>query len=231
MKPSILIFVAVTLLVVCFSVPSYLRWRRQQKELRDKLFSRLSKRSNRLFSSLGIIPDRYLPRDTKVFLVEYLLSVIEQLMGANYQSDFVSNKDQLTRLLTDLKQGRVVTSKDRVTTQEQLEQTHDAILYLLKEMRNMLDRHGAGRSIIKHHIVLMRYSHALAYRDLLVRQARDDLDNDKKNRALEKYRAALSVIEKNSSVNSSKREVARLQNMIQDVENILFARKDKQVPN
>ena len=74
---------------------------------------------------------------------------------------------------------------------------------------------------------MIRYAHALAYRDLLVRQARLDLDNDKKNRALEKYRIALSVMEKNSSVSSSKREMARLQSMIQEVEKVLFSKNSK----
>jgi hypothetical protein len=98
---------------------------------------------------------------------------------------------------------------------------------LLQGIRNMPESYGAGRVIIRHHIVLIRYAHALAHRDLLVRQARQDLDNDKKNRALEKYRLALSVMEKNESVSSSKREVVRLQNMIQDVENVLFSKKSK----
>ncbi|WP_421854798.1 hypothetical protein [Marinomonas sp.] len=227
MKSSTLILAAIFLLVVCFSVPSFFRWRKHRRELREKLFSRLSNRSDRLFYSLEMVSDRYLTRDTKIFVIEHLLSVIEQLVRANYRSEFVSKQTDLTRLLNELKSGQRVVSKDRVATQEHLDHTHNAILYILKEMKNMPERNGASRAIIRHHVLLIRYAHALAYRDLLVRQARDDLDNEKKNRALEKYRMALSVIEKNSSVSSSRREVLRLQNMIQDVENVLFGKKDE----
>lgn len=227
MKSSILILVAISSLVLLCLLPSFLKWRKQQKELKAKLLSRLSNRSERLLYSLEMISDRYLARDSKVFIIEYLISVIAQLVRANHQSNFVSKQADLVRMLTELKLGQQVAVKDRVATQEQLDQTHNALQYLLQGIRNMPESYGAGRVIIRHHIVLIRYAHALAHRDLLVRQARQDLDNDKKNRALEKYRLALSVMEKNESVSSSKREVVRLQNMIQDVENVLFSKKSK----
>jgi len=223
-----LILVAVTLLVVCCSLPSFFRWRRQQRELREKRLSHLSHRSERLLYSLETVSDRYLAKETKVFVIEYLLSVVEQLVKANYQSNFVAKQVELTQLLSKVKLGQKASIiKDRVTSQEQLEQTHQALQFMLREMRNMTENYGVSRIITRHHIVLLRYAHALAHRDLLVRQARQDLDNDKKSRALEKYRLALSILEKNVSLSSSKKEIARLQNMIQDVEKVLFAKKEK----
>ena len=227
MKSSMLILVAVIAFAVLCLIPSFFRSRKKQRELREKLFSRLSTRSDRLLNSLEMISDRYLARDTKIFLVEYLLSVIAQLVRANYQSEFVLKQTDLIRMLTELKLGQRVTIKDRVASQEQLDQIQNALQFMLREMRSISESYGASRVIIRHHIVLIRYANALAYRDLLVRQARQDLDNDKKNRALEKYRIALSVIEKNGSVSSSKREMVRLQGMIQEVENILFSKNNK----
>jgi hypothetical protein len=227
MKSSVLILVAVSLLVLLCSLPSFFKWRKQQKELKEKLLSRLSNRSERLFYSLEMISDRYLARDTKVFIIEYLLSAIAQLVRANHQSKFVSKQADLVRMLTELKLGQQVAVKDRVVTQEQLDQIQNALQFILRELRSIGESYGASRAILRHHIVLIRYAHALAYRDLLVRQARQDLDNDKKSRALEKYRIALSVMEKNASESNSKREIVRLQNMIQDVENVLFSKKNK----
>ncbi|WP_111638396.1 hypothetical protein [Marinomonas shanghaiensis] len=227
MKSSILVLVAVTVLVVCCSLPALLRWRKQQRALREKQLSSLSNRSDRLLYALETVSDRYLAKETKVFIIEYLLSAIDQLVKANYQSSFVTKKTYLVRLLTEVKLGKNVIIKDRVATQQQLEQIQNALQVMLRELRYLREHYGASGTIIRHHIVLIRYAHALAHRDLLVRQARQDLDNDKKNRALEKYRVALSVIEKNDSVSGAKKEAIRLQNMIQDVEKVLFAKSNK----
>lgn len=227
MKSSILVLVAVTVLVVCCSLPALLRWRKQQRALREKQLSSLSNRSDRLLYALETVSDRYLAKETKVFIIEYLLSAIDQLVKANYQSSFVTKKTYLVRLLTEVKLGKNVIIKDRVATQQQLEQIQNALQVMLRELRYLREHYGVSGTIIRHHIVLIRYAHALAHRDLLVRQARQDLDNDKKNRALEKYRVALSVIEKNDSVSGAKKEAIRLQNMIQDVEKVLFAKSNK----
>ncbi len=227
MKSSILVLVAVTVFVVCCSLPALLRWRKQQRALREKQLSSLSNRSDRLLYALETVSDRYLAKETKVFIIEYLLSAIDQLVKANYQSSFVTKKTYLVRLLTEVKLGKNVIIKDRVATQQQLEQIQNALQVVLRELRYLREHYGVSGTIIRHHIVLIRYAHALAHRDLLVRQARQDLDNDKKNRALEKYRIALSVIEKNDSVSGAKKEAIRLQNMIQDVEKVLFAKSNK----
>jgi hypothetical protein len=227
MKSSILVLVAVTVLVVCCSLPALLRWRKQQRALREKQLSSLSNRSDRLLYALETVSDRYLAKETKVFIIEYLLSAIDQLVKANYQSSFVTKKTYLVRLQTEVKLGKNVIIKDRVATQQQLEQIQNALQVMLRELRYLREHYGVSGTIIRHHIVLIRYAHALAHRDLLVRQARQDLDNDKKNRALEKYRIALSVIEKNDSVSGAKKEAIRLQNMIQDVEKVLFAKSNK----
>ncbi|MCS7485853.1 hypothetical protein UA24_05085 [Marinomonas sp. BSi20414] len=222
-----LVLVAVTLFLVCCSLPAFFRWRKQLRELKEKQLSSLSNRSDRLLYALETVSDRYLAKETKLFIIEYLLAAIEQLITANFQSSFVTKKIYLARLLTELKLGKNVMVKDRVTSQQQLEQVQNALQVMLRELRYLTEHYGVSRTIIRHHIVLVRYAHALAHRDLLVRQARQDLDNDKKGRALEKYRAALSVIEKNISVSGAKKEAIRLQNMIQDVEKVLFAKKDK----
>jgi hypothetical protein len=227
MNVSMLVVVTILLLVFLCSLPSFFRWQKRQKELKEKVLSNLSSRSERLLFSLEMVSDRYLTKDTRIFLIEYLLFCIAPLKKVGYQSDIVEKQEDLIRWLTDLKLGNHTLNKDRVGSQAELEQIHNALQSMVREARNISDSFGVSRALIRHHVVLIRYAHDLAYRDLLVRQARYDLENDKKNRALEKYRTALSVMERNGSVNSSKREKVRLQNMIQDVENLLFAKKNK----
>jgi hypothetical protein len=217
----------VVLLVLCGLLPVFFRWKKQRRVLRERLLSRLSSRSERLLYSLEMISDRYLTKETKVFFLEYLLYVIGQLKNANYQSRFVSKQAFLVQILTELKSGREKMAKERVGNQEQFDQVHGALQYMLREMRNIPENRVVSRVVVKHHIVLVRYAHAIAYRDLLVKQAGLDLENDKKGQALEKYRIALSLIEKNRSVSRSKREIVRLQGMIQDVEKVLFSKRDK----
>ncbi|MDE8603643.1 hypothetical protein M3I01_012140 [Marinomonas sp. RSW2] len=227
MKSNMFVLALVVLLVLCCLLPAFFRWKKHRKALRERLLSRLSSRSERLLYSLEMISDRYLTKETNVFFLEYLLYVIGQLKNANYQSKFVSKQGFLVDCLTELKSGRQQVTRDRVGSQEQFDQVCDALQYILREMRNIPENRVVSRVIVKHHIVLVRYAHALAYRDLLVKQAGLDLENDKKGLALEKYRIALSSIEKNRSVSSSKREIVRLQNMIQDVEKVLFSKRDK----
>ncbi|MBR7888315.1 hypothetical protein J9B83_05100 [Marinomonas sp. A79] len=218
----------VIVFIVGVSVLPFLKWRREQKERREKLFSRLSKRGDNILNALDKVSDRYLTRDTKIFILDHLISVISvisELIKANYESSFVLRKEELVRMATELSLGQQVTSKDMVANQEQLDQTNEALEYLLKEVRIMPDNFGVSRSVVRHHLLLIRYANALVYRDLLVRQARQDLDNDRKSQALEKYRDALALIEKNGSVASSKREKVRLKKMIKDVETLLFKKE------
>ena len=65
---------------------------KKQRELREKQLSSLSNRSDRLLYALETVSDRYLAKETKVFIIEYLLSAIEQLITANFQSSFVTKK-------------------------------------------------------------------------------------------------------------------------------------------
>ncbi|TYL47370.1 hypothetical protein FXV75_05055 [Marinomonas sp. IMCC 4694] len=190
--------------------------------MRERLLSRLSKRSDHMLYSLKKVSDRYLTRDTKIFIIEYLLNVIAECVRANFRTPFIEKKEELLIHLSELKLGRNIASKDRVSSQQQFEQMQNILQYMLREIRNMPESYGGSRVVIKHHLTLIRYAHALAQRDLLVKQARQDLEENKKARALERYRFALSIIEKNGSIVSSKREKARLQKMIQDVEMLLF---------
>lgn len=221
-----LVLVAVVLFICCL-LPAFLRWKKQQRILKEKLLSRLSKRSERLLYSLEMVSDRYLTAETNVFFFEYLLDVVGQLTNANFQSSFVLKKAYLEHTLSDFKSKQHILSKDRVGNQEQLDQIHGALQCILREVRNIPENYGASRAIIRHHIALARYAHALAYHDLLVKQASMDMDNNKKGQALEKYRIALSIMEKNASVAQSKREMTRLKSKIQDVESVLFAKKEK----
>ncbi|RNF52918.1 hypothetical protein EBI00_02090 [Marinomonas hwangdonensis] len=228
-----LVFSIVFALFIICLVPILIRWRRQQRELKKQRLTYLSRRSEQVFHALDVISDRYLAKDTKVFMIEYLLFIIKQLENANYTSDFLVKHADIMHWLTDInatKKNASVkkyASEQKVNTPEQLNQTHNALKCLLQETRYMAKTYGVSQVAIGQHLVNLRYAYALAYRDLLVYQARLDLDNDKKAQALEKYRTALSVMEQNDSVNGAKKEIMQLQSRIHKIEQILFPNKSK----
>lgn len=224
--------IVLTLFIICF-VPILIRWRRQQKALKKQRLTYLSRRSEQVFHALDVISDRYLAKDIKVFMIEYLLFIIKQLEKANYTSDFLAKHADIMHWLTEInateKNSAVKkhAAGQRVTTPEQLNQTHNALKCLRQETRYMAKTYGVSQVIIGQHLVQIRYAYALAYRDLLVYQARLDLDNDKKAQALEKYRTALSVMEQNDSVSGAKKEIVQLRGRINKIEQILFPNKNK----
>jgi hypothetical protein len=63
---------------------------------------------------------------------------------------------------------------------------------------------------------------------MLMKEARDDLDLDKKARALEKYRTALAEMETVSFVPESNSVINTLKNRIQAIEGILFKKKQNE---
>ncbi|MCB5160826.1 hypothetical protein [Marinomonas algarum] len=219
-----LIFFTIVGVILCVSVLPFLRWRAKQKALKEKILARLSSRSEHLLYSIEMVSDRYLIKETKIFIFEHLVSVLSGLVRAGHQSEFVTKKEELVRMATELRLGQMPETKDRVSNQEQFDHMGKALSYLIKEIRVMPENFGTSRALVRHHLLLLRYANALAYRDLLVHQAKQDLDNDRKSQALEKLRDALAIIEKNGSVELSKKEKARLQMMIKDVESRLFTK-------
>ena len=97
-----LVFSIVFALFIICLVPILIRWRRQQKELKKQRLTYLSRRSEQVFHALDVISDRYLAKDTKVFMIEYLLFIIKQLENANYTSDFLVKHADIMHWLTDI---------------------------------------------------------------------------------------------------------------------------------
>ena len=227
--------IVLTLFIICL-VPILIRWRRQQRELKRQRLTYLARRSEQVFQALDVISDRYLSKDTKVFMIEYLLFIIKQLENANYTSDFLAKHADIMHWLTDITDinatkksttAKKYAADKKVNTPEQLNQTHNALKCLRQETRHMAKTYGVSQVAIGQHLVNIRYAYALAYRDLLVYQARLDLDSDKKAQALEKYRTALSVMEQNDSVSGAKKEIKQLQGRINKIEQLLFPNKSK----
>lgn len=231
----LILSIVLVLFLVCL-VPIVMRWRKHQRAQKKQRLEYLSRRAEQVFFTLDVISDRYLVKDTKLFMIEYLLFIIKQLEKANYTSEFLAKHADIMHWLTDIHSDNKssshvkakINTNAKVATQEQLNQTRKALQCLLKETRHMSKTYGVSQIIIGQHIVELRYAYALAYRDLLVHQARLDLDNDKKAQALEKYRTALSVMEQNDSVSGARKEIAQLRGRILKIEQILFPNKNKQ---
>lgn len=211
-------------MIALCSVVLFVQWKHKQNELKRRILERLSNRGEKLLHAFSMLTERYFLRETKLFLIEYLLSVIQRLKQAGMHTEFTYQQYNLTRLYAEISSSKYVAEKRRVSSQVEFDQTQGALQYILKELRNLLELNYTSRVMIRHHIGLMRFTHSLAYRDLLVFQAKQDLEHERRSRAIEKYRLALAVMDKHSTIDLARKESSRLQNMILDVEEELLVK-------
>ncbi|AEF54006.1 hypothetical protein Mar181_0957 [Marinomonas posidonica IVIA-Po-181] len=222
-----MVFTVILIMITVSGFIFFVRWKQKQDELRKRQLGRLSSRGEKMLRTFSMLSDRYFLKETKLFLIEYLLSVIQQLKQAGINTEFIHEQYNLTKLYTEITSGKNVSDKRRVNSQVEFEQTQSTLQFLIKELRSLLDGNSMSRVMIRHHIGLVRFSYSLAYRDHLVGQAKQDLEHEHKSRALEKYRLALAVMEKHSVVGLARKEASRLQNMILDVEDALLEKKEE----
>jgi len=220
-------FTAILVTIAVSGLFFFVRWKQKQDELRKRLLERLSSRGEKMLHAFSMLSDRYFLKETKLFLIEYLLSVIQQLKRAGINTEFTYEQYNLTKLYSEIASGKNVSEKRRVSSQVEFEQTQGALQFILKELRSLLDGNSMSRVMIRHHIGLVRFTYSLAYRDHLVSQAKQDLEHERRSRALEKYRLALTVMDKHSTLGLARKESSRLQNMILDVEEALLDKKEE----
>lgn len=227
-KEGILLTIAaVVILVLLLTVFALFKWRKRRAHLKRKAAEYLSRRCYRVMSILGILTDRYLTVQTKLLLVEYVLSVIPEVTSITRDQELVVRQLELKELRDELQMGEQATINDKVTTDVQLARVQSALQALPSLIKGLAINKVVDKATAKHHVELVRYANSLAHYDLLVRQADFDLDADKKARALEKLRTALAEMERVASISDSRREMTRLKNQIKVVEKALFSSKEE----
>lgn len=206
---------------------SLLRYFKLRKARQKQEMEALIKRCHRIERLLNVVPDRYLPLTTKLVLVEYLVTSIGLIQKHGEDRELVVHLPQYLQLLAELKLGQQATLKDRVHTANQLAQVHSALQSLPLLLRGLVGSKVLDRATAKEQTAQVRYGYFLAHHDLLVKEARLDLDIDKKARALEKLRLALAEMEKVSAYTASESVIKRLNHAIKQVEDELFGKKPR----
>lgn len=206
-----------------FFVLSLVRWQMQREELKKKAVELLVRRSYRILSILDVVSDRYLPIQIKLLLVDYLLDLIPSLISKSAEAEDLANKlSELTELRDKLNAGIQETRDEKVTSKVYLSKTQQALSALPQILREFSENQTIDKSTSRRFVSLVRFSINLARYDLLIRGAEMDLEADKKARALEKYRTALSELEKVSIIEEASSEIQWVKQQITDVESMLF---------
>ncbi|WP_377369047.1 hypothetical protein [Rhodanobacter aciditrophus] len=219
---SIILVVVFVALVVAVSLLRFFKLRRarQQQEIEA-----LVKRCHRIDRLLNIVPDRYLPLITKTVLMEYMVSSVSLIKKHREERELVGALPHYLQSLSELKAGQQATLKDRVQTSQQLELIQNALQSLPLLLRGLVGKSVLDKATAKEQAAQIRFGYFLAHHDLLVREARLDLDIDKKARALEKLRLALAEMEKVAAYTASEPVIKRLNKAIKQVESELFGKK------
>lgn len=215
------------LLVVIIGI-GIVRWYQERERQRHALYEQLQRRCHRIGEVVKGIPDRYIPLESKTWLVQYLLDTVSTLPKAYLDAELEKDFVEYNQLLGELKQGQQATLKDRISNEEQLERVEQALKALPSLLKAMIAHGLADKASARYQTELIRFRFALAHHDLLLKRARDALDNDKRARALEYYREALIEVEKVSSHTESEPVIEGLKNTIKQLEDQLFKRNSSE---
>lgn len=221
--------VVVTCLCVSFAILTIfgvVKWYKKQRELKKKATEQLVNRSYRILSILDMVMDRYMPHQTKVLLVDYLLAIVPNLVSHNrYGQDLADKLPELFKIRDELKSSTKLADNGRVTHSDQLSKVQTSLSSLPALIKGFALNGIVDKQTARQQVELIRYGNSLAYHDLLVHQADNDVDMDKKARALEKYRTALVEMEKVAAIGEAQRDIDRLKRVIESVEQALFANR------
>lgn len=220
----IIIAVVVTAAAVLVAL---LRFQKERQERQRQELEQLSRRCYRIADLLNCLSDRYLPLLTKQVLVEYLISSIHFLSRYNLVSDLQAMLPGYEQLLVELKAGQRASVNDKIQTHVQLSQAQQALQAIPLLLRGLVNSNFIDKATAKDQVALVRFSHSLAYHDLLVKEAMVSFDLDKKAGALEKLRQALAEMEKVATYNESAVVISKLNTTIQRIENELFGKSSR----
>ncbi|SBS27521.1 hypothetical protein MSP8887_00668 [Marinomonas spartinae] len=224
-----IVLIVVICLCVSFAILTIfgvLKWYEKQRELKKKATDQLVNRCYRILSILDIVMDRYMPHQTKLLLVDYLLTIIPKLGShQRYGQELADKLSELFKIRDQLKSSAKLADKGRVTQSDQLSKIQASLSSLPALIKGFALNGIVDKQTAKQQVELIRYGNSLAYHDLLVHQADSDVDMDKKARALEKYRTALVEMEKVAAIGEAQKDIDRLKRIIESVEQALFTNR------
>lgn len=230
MPQNILATVLVSVLVggvfIC-ATTVMVRYYKERQQQQQKELELLVTRCYKIIDLLNILPDRYLPLLTKTLLVEYLVASMNTIARFKADNELPSYLPRYLEWLQELQEGQQVSSKDKVQTAAQLTQVQAALQAVPVLLKGLVHNKVMDSATAKEQVASIRYSYCLAHHDLLLQEAQLCLDDDKRARALEKMRLALTEMEKVASSPHAEPVITQLSSRIAQIEQELFGKKPR----
>ncbi|OUR74701.1 hypothetical protein A9Q77_04590 [Marinomonas sp. 42_23_T18] len=215
----------VSILIIGSQLARIIGERRRAQVLADNL---LQKRCDRIAGVLHLVSDRYMPIQTKMILIEFLISGLTHLQKISKKESHEATLYEIKDISSLLKTGKYVLNNEKVTSKAHMEKVNEGLLVLPAFLKGLTTQGQLDKSIARNQVELIRYMRQLAATDLYSYVAQQDLDADRLTQAREKYLNALAGLEKFVSLEQSKVEIERLQYKISQLDQKLHIKMSVQ---
>lgn len=215
----------VSILIIASQLARIIGERRRAQVLADNL---LQKRCDRIAGVLHLVSDRYMPIQTKMILIEFLISGLTHLQKISKNESHEATLHEIKDVSSLLKSGQYALNNEKVTSKAHMEKVHEGLLALPAFLKGLTTQGQLDKSIARNQVELIRYMRQLAATDLYSYVAQQDLDADRLSQAREKYLNALAGLEKFVGLEQSKDEIERLQYKISQLDQKLHIKKNMQ---
>lgn len=183
---------------------------------------------DKLANVIRVLPDRYFPIELKSMLLTFVVNGYERLVNHQLTVEQLSYKKEMTLLFEEIYSDTYIASDEKITTAGRLEQVQHALLKIPAFIKRQTELRQIDRASAKDYLAKIRYCHALAKIDVLMKQGDDLLDIDKKASSLELYRTALADAEKINLLVACDDLIEKIIGSIQQVEKQLHINQNVQ---
>ena len=213
----------VSILIIASQLARIIGERRRAQLLANNL---LQKRCDRIAGVLHLVSDRYMPIQTKMILLEFLISGLTHLQQVNKKESHDATLYEIKDIATQLKAGKYVLNNEKVTSKAHLEKINEGLLVLPTFLKGLTTQGQLDKSLAIRQVEQIRFMRQLAATDLYSYAAQQDLDADRLTQAREKYLNALAGLEKFVAIEQAKGEIERLQYRIGQLDHKLHTKMD-----
>lgn len=215
----------VSILIIASQLARIIGERRRAQVLANNL---LQKRCDRIAGVLHLISDRYMPIQTKMILIEFLISGLTHLQKVNKNESHDATLYEMKSLSEQLKAGKYSLNNEKISSKAHLDKVSEGLLVLPAFLKGLTTQGQLDKGIARSQVEQIRYMRQLAATDLYSYAAQLDLDADRLTQAREKYLNALAGLERFVAVEQSKNEIERLQYKISQLDQKLHIKKSTQ---
>jgi len=215
----------ISILIIASQLARIINERRRAQMIADSL---LQKRCDRIAGVLHLVSDRYMPTQTKMVLVEFLISGLTRLQKINRMDSQEATLYEMKGIISALKEGSYQVNKERVSSKVHLEKVNESLMALPAFLKGLSAQGQLDKVIAKSQMEHIRFMRQLAATDLLSYVAQQDIDADRLSQARDKYLNGLAGLEKFTAIEQSKDEIELLQHKVSQLDQKLHTKLKSQ---